>query len=322
MLNYKQDCDKLCFLLKNIPHPKKQLMMRSMISLMRIMAWLSNLSLILGFKMSFKEYGLSGLRHIIDIRRALCVCTVGIGLTQLDTDQLLPPAFAFENALPNNFKMPKSKGPQPTNLGVDKNGLLRKCLKPSPNCFSTTPDNLDASANEDDEDDDDGLSVGDKSMNSRTSSMWGDGIHYIPRWKYTQGTADDAYKAIGDVLEAYVPYHDNIDGGGFMIVKHDSVNRYYYIQYESLKRGYIDDVEIKVDNDGTIQVISSSRLGYLDFQVNAKRLNYIASLLRNKPGIGFVATEITSKSHPEYFEANPSGADVGAKGDGFGKKKY
>ena len=54
----------------------------------------------------------------------------------------------------------------------------------------------------------------------------------------------------------------------------------------------------------TSQVRSSSRLGYLDFQVNAKRLNYIAEKLRAAAPERFQASDITSKTHPEYFEAN------------------
>ena len=100
----------------------------------------------------------------------------------------------------------------------------------------------------------------------------------------------------------YPPGQGNIDGGGFKIITADKANRYYYVQYESLKRGYRDDLEIAVNpDDGIIQCKSSSRVGYLDYTVNSKRLNYIAKELQKK---GFDAPLITSVSNPEYFEEN------------------
>lgn len=65
-------------------------------------------------------------------------------------------------------------------------------------------------------------------------------------------------------------------------------------------QGFIDDVEFAVGATGEVQVRSSSRVGYLDFQVNAKRLNWIAARLRSK---GWIAAEITKKTHPDYFQS-------------------
>ena len=100
------------------------------------------------------------------------------------------------------------------------------------------------------------------------------------------------------------PGNENIDGGGFKIIQADPVKRYYYVQYESLRRGFIDDLEIAVNDDSTVQIRTSSRIGYLDFQVNAKRLNYIAKLLASSDVKGFEYNPITAKTHPDYFEAN------------------
>jgi len=50
-----------------------------------------------------------------------------------------------------------------------------------------------------------------------------------------------------------------------------------------------------------VQVRSSSRLGYLDFGVNASRLNEISAKLRAQ---GWKAPEITAKTHPDYFAQN------------------
>jgi len=189
-------------------------------------------------------------------------------------------AEAFDNAVPNSYSMPKQKGPQPTNLGVGKDGLLRACLKPSPNCFSTTADNLGAD----------------------DANLWGEDVHSIPRWRYKSSNPSEAFDIISKTIDEYVPGQGGIDGGGFIVIQRDPTKRYLYTQFESLKRGYIDDVEFKVDDDATVQVVSSSRLGYLDFQVNAKRLNFVSKALRNQ---GFAdAPEITAKSHPVYFESN------------------
>jgi len=189
-------------------------------------------------------------------------------------------ADAFDNALANSYTMPKQRGPQPTNLGVGKAGLLRACLKPSPNCFSTTADNLGA---------------------DEASTLWGEDVHSIPRWRYKSGDPNEAFGIISKTIDEYVPGQGGIDGGGFLVVKRDASQRYLYAQFESLKRGYLDDVEVKVDDDATVQIVSSSRLGYLDFQVNAKRLNFLSEALRRQ---GFEASEITAKSHPVYFESN------------------
>ena len=50
---------------------------------------------------------------------------------------------------------------------------------------------------------------------------------------------------------------------------HDYTQAYLYVQFESRRRGYIDDVEFLLA-DGTMQLRTSSRLGYLDLGVNAK----------------------------------------------------
>jgi len=208
--------------------------------------------------------------------------------------------------------MPKSRGPQPSNLGLDRKGLLRKCLKASPNCFSTTPDRL--SADNDDEDEDDEQDAG-------AASKWGEDIHSIPRWRYSRGAEpEEAFSKLSKAIDEYEPGQGGIDGGGFQVVTRDAKTRYTYVQFESLKRGYIDDLEAAVDADGSVQLVSSSRLGYLDFRVNAKRLNFLAARLRAQ---GFEAAEITAKTHPVYFESNPApDQPSSSKGDGFGKKQY
>ena len=58
-----------------------------------------------------------------------------------------------------------------------------------------------------------------------------------------------------------------IDGGGFQMVEDGTkTSGYFRAMYESLKNGYIDDLEVLVAADGkSAQVRSSSRVGFLDF---------------------------------------------------------
>ena len=98
-----------------------------------------------------------------------------------------------------------------------------------------------------------------------------------------------------EVIKAYPPYQARIDGGGFLVIAADA--EYLYVQFESLKNGFIDDVEFAVHGD-KVQVRSSSRIGFLDLGVNAKRLNYIAAQMRDR---GWAAPSITKEAYPDYF---------------------
>ena len=91
-----------------------------------------------------------------------------------------------------------------------------------------------------------------------------------------QPPADDAtpFTTLVAQVKAYEPGQGFIDGGGFQVIK--ETDSYLYVQFEALKKGYIDDVEFYMAEDGAVQVRSGSRVGSSDFGVNAKRLNYIA----------------------------------------------
>ena len=224
-----------------------------------------------------------------------------------------PEVLAFENAVPNSYTMPKSKGPAPRDLGLNSFGKLRECLKPSPNCFSTTTFN----GGEEDLEEERGEQVG--------ADMWGVD-HTIPLWEFEGTDPNEGFLKLKRAIEKYEPGHDGIDGGGFSIIKLDPVRRYIYVQFESLKRGYIDDVEFVVNPDCKVQVVSSSRLGYLDYRVNAKRLNYIRSKLVNS---GFKIEEISFKTHPVYFDSNQDISEIRESRQGssstekiLGSKKY
>jgi len=153
-------------------------------------------------------------------------------------------------------------------VGEEYLGLKHCGANFAPNCFCST---------EDPEDDPD---------------------HYIPAWIWPSsvGSKEQAFQQLQQVLQAYEPGQDGVDGGGFQIVTVDTKKGYIYAQFEALKNGYIDDLELAFiegakGGDRAVQIRSSSRVGFLDFGVNAKRINYIAKKLRDKgwdaPGVDF-----------------------------------
>lgn len=203
------------------------------------------------------------------------------------------PAIAFDNAIPDYAKYadkPKRRGTPPSDLGVAKRVVkgedfdditfsgLRGC-DGKPNCFSTTGDVL----------------LEDRILTGVDT--------LIKPWK---PPADDTtpFATLIKAIKAYPPGQGFVDGGGFQVVK--ETDSYIYVQYEALKKGYIDDAEWLMGKDGLVTVRSSSRVGQTDFGVNASRLNYIAAELRKK---GWVIDEITAKSHPDYFGAADDARD-------------
>ena len=153
----------------------------------------------------------------------------------------------------------KRPGLQPA-LGVQTNGKLGKCSY-EPNCFSSS----------------------------------GDEAHLLRPWKPTAG--GDAMDDLMEAINSYPPGQGGIDRGGFTIVTARA--DYLYVQFESLKWGFLDDVEFAI-RGGEVQVRSASRLGFLDLGVNAKRLNWISARLRDK---GWTAPKITKDEYPDYFAA-------------------
>lgn len=181
----------------------------------------------------------------------------------------LRPAAAFDNGIPEMVQYsdkPKYPGTRSA-LGLQGDGKLSLCDS-SPNCFSTS----------------------------------GDESHLLELWKPKSGS-----KAMGELLETiktYPPGQARIDRGGFSII--DARSDYLYVQFESMKHGFIDDVEFAVRSDGKVQVRSSSRIGFLDLGVNGKRLNYISAQLRDK---GWTAPAITPADYPDYFPMMPFSYD-------------
>lgn len=174
----------------------------------------------------------------------------------------LRPAAAFDNGLPEMelyMNSTKYPGTQPA-LGLQGDGKLARCDY-APNCFSTS----------------------------------GDDFAQLTLWKPNAGN-DAIMGELLETIKAYPPGQAKVDKGGFSIITASA--DYLYVQFESLKMGFVDDVEFAV-TDGAVQVRSSSRLGFLDpVGVNAKRLNWISSQLRAK---GWTAPAIKPADYPEHF---------------------
>jgi Protein of unknown function (DUF1499) len=134
--------------------------------------------------------------------------------------------------------------------------------------------------------------------------------HSIPPWIWPESkfgsSIEQAFGELRQVIADYEPGQNKVDGGGFRIQKFDPSTGYLYVQFESLKNGYIDDFELAYipgspGGDRAVQIRSSSRLGYLDYGVNAKRINYIAERLRDK---GWDAVGVDFSTHKLYAIEN------------------
>eukprot|EP00979_Chaetoceros_neogracilis_P005039 scaffold861_cov231-Chaetoceros_neogracile.AAC.14 len=173
----------------------------------------------------------------------------------------LRPASAFDNGVPDmELYRDKTKNPgtQPA-LGLRDNGKLASCDE-GLNCFSTS----------------------------------GDEARLLTLWKPKAGS--NPMVELLETIQSYPPGQAKVDKGGFSIIIANA--DYLYVQFESMKHGFIDDVEFAVTDKQEMQVRSSSRLGELDLGVNAKRLNWISAELRAK---GWAAPVITNADYPDYF---------------------
>eukprot|EP00930_Biecheleria_cincta_P057799 TRINITY_DN43675_c0_g1_i1.p1 TRINITY_DN43675_c0_g1~~TRINITY_DN43675_c0_g1_i1.p1 ORF type:complete len:256 (+),score=40.29 TRINITY_DN43675_c0_g1_i1:49-816(+) len=184
------------------------------------------------------------------------------------------PVFAFENRV-REVQSQKNPGEKPKGVGTGT-GII-SCGQ-APNCFS--------------------------------SAKGTDEEHFLAPWRFANSGMAGAVSDLEKVIRAYPPGQQDIDGGGFDIKVVNASTGYIYVQFESLRKGYIDDVEfaIRLDSNdakaGEVLVRSSSRLGYLDFRVNAKRLNKIAADLVALSADRWTAPLITSDSYPRYFKEN------------------
>ena len=122
---------------------------------------------------------------------------------------------------------------------------------------------------------------------------------YLAPWRFTKAN-EAAMRDVLAAVEAYPPGQAGIDGGGWKVIRREPA--YVYVQYESLLKGFRDDVEFAILKDGELSVRSSSRVGRQDYLVNAKRLNWFASAL-NAAG-GWTASPISAETHPVYWNEN------------------
>lgn len=201
-------------------------------------------------------------------------------------------ATAFKNRL---YDTPdkKTPGKRPSILGAvvrkpDTEPDLAGCGT-SPNCFSSA--------------------VGSNSSTFRFAPAV-EKAHYLEPWRFAGGGAAKALADVEEVVRGYKPGQRGVDGGGFEIQKVDPEKGYLYVQFESLRFGFIDDVEFLVRPDapgseaGELRVRSASRQGTLDYGVNAKRLNRIAEDLQALPGGRWTAPALTAERFPEYVKKN------------------
>jgi len=198
-------------------------------------------------------------------------------------------AEAFANAV-RQFKRdindPKKKGLQPSDLGMlPRDALegevgLRECSN-DPHCFSTTNQVVDAERSD------------------------------LKPWVFEGKTPEAAMQEVANVIKAYKPGQQGIDGGGFFIEKEEK--DYIYTQFESFRRGHLDDVEFALEpnykpeaTSGKMFVRSSSReSGFYDYGVNAVRLNTISDALKKNGG--WKMDRITQKTHRRYWGFNCDG---------------
>jgi len=210
-----------------------------------------------------------------DRRAFLSIAAIQLPLAILTTTPLAAPqpSAAFDNRLDDRYTDRTAQtGVRPDNLGV-KSRTSSTSSKPSspqegyqglapcdgrPNCWCSSTPFEDNPA------------------------------RYIQPWDSTNSRAGAAAKPIQDlkkVIDTYEVGQTNIDGGGFQIIEYDEARGYLYVNFQSYKNGFIDDVEFwyNVDKD-KFDVRSASRIGQSDLGVNAKRLEYIGGRLEKEFG--------------------------------------
>lgn len=183
-------------------------------------------------------------------------------------------ALAFENRVGQKdvFAL-KTKSPTPSGVGEGlKDGKLRPC-RPLPNCFTSSPLEEDAK-------------------------------NFYPPFEYEGMGKAEAMATLMEVINGYKPGQRGVDEGGFKVMK--ATPDYVYVQFESGKRGYTDDFELGIIEDGPeggrVLVRSSSRIGIVDQGVNAVRINYIVKKLNEYEG--WNAKKISKETHPYYVGQN------------------
>lgn len=132
-------------------------------------------------------------------------------------------------------------------------------------------------------------------------------------WVYqNKSSVAEAMAELRSVVDAYPPGQNNVDGGGFQVAIAEP--EYLWVEYESQRFGYIDDVEFLFDPtftkqkgiesavSGRVFVRSASRVGEADFGVNAVRLARLASDLKAKGN--WEIQPSTAETYSKYWETN------------------
>ena len=183
-------------------------------------------------------------------RRATLHTALALPLATVTT---LRPAESFENRLPPDemelkYKSPRTPGPKPTDIGVQgaDGNALKPCTDGKPHCFSSSPERLEDA------------DLYDADYGQMTAS-W-----LVDPFKYDKPLAE-AVADVKDTVAAYDVGQRGIDGGGFKLVREGSKGEaaYIYAQFESMRKGYVDDMEWAMYK-GTCNVRTSSRIGYTD----------------------------------------------------------
>jgi hypothetical protein len=105
-------------------------------------------------------------------------------------------------------------------------------------------------------------------------------------------------KTLTAVLESYPQQGQaDVDKGGWTVVSNDLADPTSgtaalefksgignFAKYFNGGKPFVDDFKLQIDTDNTnaVQVRSSSRVGDSDFNVNQKRLQYLANALKEK----------------------------------------
>jgi len=108
-------------------------------------------------------------------------------------------------------------------------------------------------------------------------------------------TKESAISTLKEVIESYPQAGQaDVDGGGWAYaVEELSSGGSARLEFKSSGKGnfakffnggkpFVDDLNLEVENSGTVQVRSQSRVGDSDFGVNAKRVNFLAAALKEK----------------------------------------
>jgi len=187
------------------------------------------------------------------------------------------PTEAFPNRVEPLKNEPKFPGQKPNNLGAiprTESGTPDLAGCPDfPNCFSSAATNK----------------------------------NYLEPWRFSKGGTAKAFEDLQAAVDNYKPGQRGVDGGGFKVQDAQPERGYLYVQFESLKKGYKDDVEFLIrpnssGEGGEVRVRSAIRQGQKDSGVNAKRLNGIAEQLAKLDG--WSAPLLTNARFPEYVKLN------------------